>query len=152
MATIIFVLVAVEELYFKRGQNKISFKFEEAADLTGAALFTVLVSVFAHGLSALPLAERMAQYRQSQRSIGKADEWDESALNDGIATPVVFVGLSFMKEGFQPVGTYDMLHDIVHPLVYAVIIGVVIGPLYAFMMDAAHTRKLCTKDGEDDTF
>jgi NhaP-type Na+/H+ or K+/H+ antiporter len=76
----------------------------------------------------------------------------ESALNDGIATPVVFVGLSFMKEGVQPVGTYDMLHDIVHPLVYAVIIGVVIGPLYAFMMDAAHSRKLCTKDGEDDTF
>jgi hypothetical protein len=78
MATIIFVLVAVEELYFKRGQNKISFKFEEAADLTGAALFTVLVSVFAHGLSALPLAESMAQYRQGQRSIGKADEWDEA--------------------------------------------------------------------------
>jgi hypothetical protein len=76
MATIIFVLVAVEELYFKRGENKIRFEFEEAADLTGAALFTVLVSVFAHGLSALPLAGVMARHRQIQRSRGKADVWE----------------------------------------------------------------------------
>jgi hypothetical protein len=70
------VLVAVEELYFKRGENEIPFEFEEAADLTGAALFTVLVSVFAHGLSALPLAELMARHRQNQRSRGKPDIWE----------------------------------------------------------------------------
>jgi hypothetical protein len=39
-------------------------------------LFTVLLSVFAHGLSAFPLASIMARYRHSQRRAGKADPWD----------------------------------------------------------------------------
>jgi NhaP-type Na+/H+ or K+/H+ antiporter len=60
MATIVFVLVALEELYVNGGDHRISFA--EAIDLTGSALFTILVSVFAHGLTALPLANYMARY------------------------------------------------------------------------------------------
>jgi NhaP-type Na+/H+ or K+/H+ antiporter len=71
----------------------------------------------------------------------------ESGLNDGIATPVVFVGLTFMKEGNLHLDLHETLHDIVYPLIYAFGIGVIAGPLYAFMMDVAHTRKLCTTEG-----
>jgi NhaP-type Na+/H+ or K+/H+ antiporter len=72
----------------------------------------------------------------------------ESGLNDGIATPVVFIGLSFMKEGTTRLEPHETLHDIVYPLIYALVIGIIVGPLYAFLMDVAHNNKLCTKEGK----
>jgi NhaP-type Na+/H+ or K+/H+ antiporter len=44
------------------------------ADLVGPALFTVLVSVFAHGLSASPLVDYLARDREQRRLQASAAE------------------------------------------------------------------------------
>jgi NhaP-type Na+/H+ or K+/H+ antiporter len=73
----------------------------------------------------------------------------ESGMNDGIATPIVFIGLAIMREGSLHLSQHVKLFEIGLPIVYSVVIAVIVGHIYAYAMDTADKYHLCDKEGEE---
>lgn len=80
MATIVFVLIAVVDISEEETGNKSSISSTSFLsphvnkDLVGAPLFTVLLSVFAHGLSATPLVTALSRALLEKKRIGTTEQ------------------------------------------------------------------------------
>ena len=90
LATVVFVLIAVVELSEERSEDDLlhdeqseTFTSHELdTDLIGAPLFTVLLSVFAHGFTAAPLAKLLAKHLEHRKRSGTIEEVNTVAKYD----------------------------------------------------------------------